>query len=151
MAMAPAHWLIKSEPNTYAWSRLVGDKKTTWDGVRNFAARLNLRAMKKGDLLLFYHSGDGKEVVGVAKVAREAYQDPTTTEDWSVVDVEPAFPLKEPVGLAAIKADKALREMVLLRQGRLSVVPVKPGEFARILELGKTKMGKLKMGKLKLR
>lgn len=133
-----AYWLIKSEPSTYAWSKLVTDKKTTWDGVRNFAARANLRAMKKGDLALFYHSGETKEIVGVAKVLREAYQDPTTKDDWSAVDFAPAFPLKAPVGLAAIKADKALSKMVLVRQGRLSVSGVAEGEFARILELAKT-------------
>jgi predicted RNA-binding protein with PUA-like domain len=138
--MARAHWLIKSEPETYAWATLVADKKTTWDGVRNFQARANLRAMKKGDLALFYHSGEKKEIVGVAKVLREAYQDPTTADDWSAVDFAPAFPLKEPVGLAAIKADKALKDMVLLRQGRLSVVPVKENEFGRVLELARTKL-----------
>ncbi len=138
--MARAYWLIKSEPGVYPWSKLVSDGGTTWDGVRNFQARSNLRAMKKGDLVLYYHSGEGKEVVGVAKVAREAYQDPTTTEDWSVVDVAPAQPLAQPVGLASIKADKALGDMVLVRQGRLSVVPVSAGEFTRILQLGKTKI-----------
>jgi len=137
----PNHWLVKSEPFKYSFERLVADKKTTWDGVRNFEARNNLRAMKRGDLLLFYHSNEGKAVVGVAKVAREAYPDETAEEgDWSVVDVSPVKPLAAPVSLEAIRAEKALAQMQLLRRSRLSVVPVTPEEFAKILELGKTKL-----------
>jgi predicted RNA-binding protein with PUA-like domain len=137
----PKHWLVKSEPFKYSFDRLVEEKKTTWDGVRNFEARNNLRAMKRGDLLLFYHSNEGKAVVGVAKVAREAYPDETAEEgDWSVVDVSPVKPLAAPVSLEAIRAEKALAEMQLLRRSRLSVVPVTPEEFAKILALGRTKL-----------
>ncbi|MHB8416534.1 MAG: EVE domain-containing protein [Myxococcales bacterium] len=133
------HWLLKSEPSVYAFDRLVAEGSTRWDGVRNFAARNHLRAMKAGDLCLFYHSGEGKAVVGVARIRREAYPDPTAKgEDWSAVDVEPVAALAEPVTLAAIKADPALARMVLVRQGRLSVSPVEPAEFARVLALGKT-------------
>jgi predicted RNA-binding protein with PUA-like domain len=135
------HWLVKSEPHKYSFDQLVTDKLTTWDGVRNFEARNNLRAMKRDDLLLFYHSNEGKAVVGVAKVAREAYPDETAEEgDWSVVDVAPVKPLTAPVALDVIKSDKALAKMQLLRRSRLSVVPVTPEEFKRILELGKTKL-----------
>jgi len=137
----PKHWLVKSEPFKYSFARLVEEKKTTWDGVRNFEARNNLRAMKRGDLLLFYHSNEGKAVVGVAKVAREAYPDETAEEgDWSVVDVSPVKPLAAPVSLDAIRAEKALAQMQLLRRSRLSVVPVTPEEFAKILALGRTKL-----------
>jgi predicted RNA-binding protein with PUA-like domain len=137
----PNHWLVKSEPYKYAFEKLVEDGKTTWDGVRNFEARNNLRAMKRGDLLLFYHSNEGKAVVGVAKVAREAYPDPTAKEgDWSVVDVAPVKALKVPVTLDAIRGDKALSKIQLLRKSRLSVVPLTPDEFRRILELGKTEL-----------
>jgi predicted RNA-binding protein with PUA-like domain len=132
-------WLAKSEPFKYSFDALQRDKRTTWDGVRNFEARNNLRAMKKGELVLFYHSNEGKEVVGIAKVAREAYPDPTAPgEDWSVVDLAPVKKLRSPVGLAAIKADKQLANMALLRRSRLSVVPVSQAEFDRILELGET-------------
>jgi predicted RNA-binding protein with PUA-like domain len=137
----PAHFLVKSEPYKYSFEALTKDKKTTWDGVRNFEARNNLRAMKKGDLLLFYHSNEGKAVVGVAKVVRTAYPDPTAKEgDWSVVDVAPVKGLREPVSLDAIRADTKLQNMQLLRRSRLSVVPVTPAEFTRVLELGKTKL-----------
>lgn len=136
-----AHWLVKSEPYKYAFAELQKDKRTTWDGVRNFEARNNLRAMKKGDLLLFYHSNEGKEIVGVAKVLREAYPDPTAEgEDWSVVDIGPVKALAEPVTLAAIKADAKLADMQLLRRSRLSVVPVTPAEFAHVLALSGTKL-----------
>jgi predicted RNA-binding protein with PUA-like domain len=138
--MPTGTWLAKSEPSKYSWSQLVSDKRTTWDGVRSFEARNNLRAMKKGDRVLFYHSNEGKEVVGVAKVVGEAYADPSAPgEDWSVVDLAPLKPLKVPVSLATIKADKKLANMALLRRSRLSVVPVTPAEFERILELGETK------------
>ena len=137
----PNHWLVKSEPFKYAFEKLARDGRTTWDGVRNFEARNNLRAMKKGDLLLFYHSNEGKAVVGVAKVAREAYADATAEEgDWSVVDVAPVKALAAPVELGTIRADKKLANMQLLRRSRLSVVPVTPDEFKRVLELGKTKL-----------
>ncbi|HEV8551130.1 MAG TPA: EVE domain-containing protein [Polyangiaceae bacterium] len=137
----PNHFLVKSEPFKYPFSRLVTDRRTTWDGVRNFEARNHLRAMKTGDLLLFYHSNEGKEIVGIAKVARAAYADPTADEgDWSVVDVAPVKALAEPVTLAAIREDKKLSGMLLLKRSRLSVVPVTPDEFKRVLELGKTKL-----------
>lgn len=137
----PNHWLVKSEPYKYSFEALVKDKQTSWDGVRNFEARNNLRAMRLGDLLLFYHSNEGKAVVGVAKVAREAYPDATAEEgDWSVVDVSPVKALASPVSLDVIRTDKALANMQLLRRSRLSVVPVTPEEFRRILELGKTKL-----------
>jgi predicted RNA-binding protein with PUA-like domain len=139
-------WLIKSEPSVYPWSRLVDDGGTRWDGIRNFLARNNLRAMKQGDLALFYHSGVGKEIVGVARIAREAYPDPTAKkdEDWSAVDVEPAFALRESVTLAAIKATRALADMQLLRQSRLSVCEVTTAEYATILMMSKTTSHKTK-------
>jgi predicted RNA-binding protein with PUA-like domain len=139
--MARSCWLAKSEPSTYAWERLVAEGSTRWDGVRNFQARNNLQAMKKGDAVLFYHSGKGSEVVGIARVTREAYPDPTAREGaWVAVDLEPIKPLRRPVGLAQIKADAKLRGMALVRQSRLSVMPVSPEEFDRILELGETKL-----------
>lgn len=138
--MASSFWLAKSEPFKFPWEQLVRDKRTTWDGVRNFEARNNLRAMKKGDLVLFYHSNEGKEIVGIAKVAKEAYPDPTAGEgDWSVVDLVPHKALAKPVTLAQIKADKKLADMALLRRSRLSVVPVTSAEFAHILALAETK------------
>jgi predicted RNA-binding protein with PUA-like domain len=137
----PRHFLVKSEPFKYAFDALVRDKKTRWDGVRNFEARNNLRAMAVGDLLLYYHSNEGKAVVGVAKVVRTAYPDPTAEDgDWSAVDVAPVMALKVPVTLETIKADPKLADMLLLRRSRLSVVPVTPVEFKRVLELGKTKL-----------
>src|SRR5579871_4796294 len=130
------YWLVKQEPESYSWSDFVKDGKTAWTGVRNFAARNNLRAMKKGDFVFFYHSVTGKEIVGLAKVAREAYQDPTATEgDWSSVDLIPAKPLKQPVGLETIKSDKILKEMKLVKIGRLSVSPVTREQYERIMEL----------------
>ena len=135
------YWLVKSEPEAYSWAQFVKDSKTAWTGVRNFAARLNLRAMKKGDLVCFYHSVSEKQIVGLARVIKEAYSDPTATDgDWSCVDLEPVKPLKHPVTLEVIKADKALKDMKLLKQSRLSVSPLTPGEFARILELAATKV-----------
>lgn len=137
----PAYFLVKSEPDTYSFADLIRDKRTRWDGVRNFEARNNLRAMKAGDLLLFYHSGAGKEVVGVARVVKEAYPDPGAAgEDWSAVDVEPVKGFASPVTLASIKDDASLAEMVLLKRSRLSVVPVSAAQFKRILALGKTKL-----------
>jgi predicted RNA-binding protein with PUA-like domain len=139
--MARCYWLIKSEPYKYAWSELVADGSTFWDGVRNYEARNNLRAMKLGDLCLYYHSNKGKEIVGVARVCAEFYPDPTTEDErWQVVDVEPVVELKEPVTLAAIKAEPTLAEMALVRRGRLSVVPVERLEFQRVLSMGKTKL-----------
>ena len=135
------YWLVKSEPEAYSWAQFVKDSKTAWTGVRNFAARLNLRAMKKGDLVCFYHSVSEKQIVGLARVIKEAYSDPTATDgDWSCVDLEPVKPLKHPVTLEVIKADKALKDMKLLKQSRLSVSPLTPAEFARILELAATKV-----------
>lgn len=135
------HWLVKSEPFVYAWSALVKDGRTSWEGVRNFEARNAMRAMSKGDLLLYYHSNEGKEIVGVAKVVREAYPDTTAEEgDWSMVDVAPVKALASPVGLAAIKAHPKLSKMLLVKRSRISVVPVTPDEFAGVLALGKTKL-----------
>jgi predicted RNA-binding protein with PUA-like domain len=131
-----AYWLAKSEPSTYSWDQLVKDKQTVWDGVRNYAARINLRAMKKGDEVLFYHSNEGTEIVGIAKVAKEAYQDPTTTDEaWVAVDLKPHKKIKNPVTLAQVKADKRLTNMALVRLGRLSVQPVTDEEWKIIMEL----------------
>jgi len=139
--MKTAHWLIKSEPYKYPFAQLVKDKSTTWDGIRSFEARNNLRAMKKGDLALFYHSNEGKEIVGVARVKREAFPDPTAAgEDWSAVDFEAVAPFKQPVTLAAIKADAKLKTMALVKKSRLSVVPVTDVEFKLVLAAGKTKL-----------
>jgi predicted RNA-binding protein with PUA-like domain len=136
-----AHFLAKSEPDVYSWDRLVKEGKTVWDGVRNFEARGNLRAMKKGDLVLFYHSGDGKAVVGIAKVLREAYPDRTAEEgDWVAVDFAPVKPLTTEVTLAAVKADPELATMAIVKKSRLSVSRVTPAEFARVLKLGRTKL-----------
>jgi len=138
-----SHWLIKSEPFKYPWDELVRDKWTYWDGVRNYEARNNLAAMKKGDLALYYHSNEGKEVVGVARVKKESYPDPTTEDErWVVVDFAPVVALNAPVTLATIKADPKLAEMALIRRSRLSVVPVEPSEFKYILKLGKTVLPK---------
>jgi predicted RNA-binding protein with PUA-like domain len=131
------HWLVKSEPFKYSWEKFNKDGRTFWDGVRNYQARNNLRLMKEGDLVLFYHSNDGKEVVGIAKVVKEAYQDPTTQDpNWVVVDLSPVETLKHPVTLETIKADEQLKDVGLVRQGRLSVMGLKREEFDRILELG---------------
>jgi predicted RNA-binding protein with PUA-like domain len=135
--MARGHWLIKSEPSKYAFEQLVKDGRTTWDGVRNFEARNNLRAMKKGDLLLFYHSNEGKAVVGVARTAREAYPDPTTEGDWSAVDVEPVRALSRAVPLDELRRHPVLGKMMIFRRPRLSVVPVTPEEFELVLSLSK--------------
>lgn len=139
MGQTVAFWLIKSEPSAYAWDDLVKDGRTSWDGVRNYQARNNLRAMRKGDLCLYYHSVSEKRIVGVARVVRESYADPTASDgDWSAVDVTPAFALENPVTLAGIKALPDLMEMALLRQSRLSVCPVKQAEYEAILELSET-------------
>ncbi|HSP78518.1 MAG TPA: EVE domain-containing protein [Myxococcaceae bacterium] len=137
----PQYWLIKSEPSVYAYSRLEQDGRTEWTGVRNFEARNNLRAMKPGDLCLYYHSNEGKAVVGVAKVLTAAAPDSTAPgEDWASVDVGPVVPLKEPVTLATIKATAELKDFPLITRGRLSVTPVTAEHFKRILEMGRTKL-----------
>ncbi len=139
--MPRSHWLIKSEPNKYSYDDLVKDGSTYWDGVRNFEARNNLAAMKKGDLVLYYHSVVGKEVVGVARVTADSYPDPTSDADgWLVVEVDPVVAFEQPVTLAQIKADRALSKMALVRRSRLSVVPIEGSEFERILKLGKTRV-----------
>lgn len=139
--MAKGYWLVKSEPSVYPWSRLVQEKRTLWDGVRSFEARNNLRAMKKGDLVLFYHSGEGKEIVGLASVSAEATPEKTSDEgDWSVVELAHKKALEKPVTLAQIKADKALAGFGLVRKSRLSVVPASEAEFRLILGLSGTKL-----------
>jgi predicted RNA-binding protein with PUA-like domain len=131
-------WLVKQEPSAYSWTDFLKDGKTTWTGVRNYTARNNLRAMRKGDQVLFYHSVVGKEVVGIAKVAREAYPDPTATEgDWSAVDLVPEKTLSRPVTLEEIKQQPRLKEMALLRLSRLSVQPVASAEFEEILRMAR--------------
>jgi predicted RNA-binding protein with PUA-like domain len=134
--MARGHWLIKSEPNKYSFEDLTRDGRTTWDGVRNYEARNNLRSMKKGDLCLYYHSNEGKAVVGVARVAREAYPDPTTKEDFSAVDIEPVRALASPVSLDEMRDHRMLGDMAMFRRPRLSVVPVAANEFELVLKLG---------------
>ncbi|MEY4150678.1 MAG: hypothetical protein RL555_1282 [Bacteroidota bacterium] len=131
-----AYWLLKSEPFKYSWEQLEKDKKTFWDGVRNYAARNNLRAMKKGDLAFFYHSNEGLAIVGIVKIVKEAYQDPTTEEEaWVAVDVAPVKKLKQEVTLAQIKANKKLQNIALVKLSRLSVQPVTTEEWNIILEL----------------
>ena len=134
-------WLAKSEPEAYAWSQLVKDGKTAWTGVRNFQARNNLRAMKKGDIVFFYHSITDKQVVGVATVVKEAYPDATAEEgDWSCVDIAPKTALVKPVSLETIKADKLLGNMPLVKQSRLSVTPLTTAQARRLLALAETKL-----------
>lgn len=131
-----AYWLIKSEPFKYSWDQFVADRVTFWDGVRNYAARNNLKAMKKGDLAFFYHSNEGLEIVGIAEVEREFYQDPTTEDTaWVVVDFKPKRKLKKSVTLAQVKATPALEKMALIRLGRLSVQPVLEEEWEIILDM----------------
>jgi predicted RNA-binding protein with PUA-like domain len=135
------YWLVKSEPGAYSWLQLLKDGKTAWTGVRNFAARNHLRGMEKGDFVFFYHSGDEKSAVGLARVEKEFYPDPTAKEgDWSCVDLVPIKALAKPVTLGQIKGDKNLREMPLVRQSRLSVSPLTKGQFERLLALAETKM-----------
>lgn len=135
--MARGYWLVKQEPTKYSFDQLVKDGRTMWDGVRNFQARNNLQAMRAGDRVLFYHSVVGTAVVGIAEVAREAYPDPTTKEDgWVVVDLVPVRALKTPVTLADVKADAALKDIPLVRQSRLSVMPLEKAAFDRIVALG---------------
>jgi len=129
-----AYWLVKSEPSAYSWEQLEKDKQTAWSGVRNYAARLHLKAMKKGDEVFFYHSNEGMDIVGIAKVTKEHYQDPTTEDEaWVAVDLKPYKRLKKPVTLAAIKAEKRLTDMALVRLGRLSVQPVTGKEWLIVL------------------
>ncbi|MBD1393184.1 EVE domain-containing protein [Mucilaginibacter glaciei] len=130
------HWLVKSEPFKYSWEKFNQEGRTFWDGVRNYQARNNLRDMKEGDLVMWYHSNEGKEIVGIARVVKESYQDPTTDDkNWVVVDLVPVESLKRAVTLEEIKADERLKDIGLVRQGRLSVMPVKREEFDRILEM----------------
>ena len=136
-----SYWLVKSEPSAYSWDQFVKDKQTAWTGVRNYAARINLRAMKKGDEVLYYHSNQGVEIVGIAKLIKEAYQDPTTALDaWVAVDIKPIRKLKQAVTLDSIKKDKRLVNMDLVRLGRLSVQTVKPEEWAIIMQMAGEKV-----------
>lgn len=131
-----AYWLVKSEPFKYSWDQLEKDGKTFWDGVRNYQARNNLKAMKKGEKVFFYHSNEGLEIVGIAEVAKASYQDPTTEDpNWVVVDLKPYKRLKNPVTLAVMKEDPRLEALALVRQGRLSVSPVSDEEYTVIMEL----------------
>lgn len=140
MAAKKQFWLVKSEPVKYSWEKFVKDGETVWDGVRNYQARNNLKAMKKDDEVLFYHSNEGLAVVGIAKVSQEAYQDPGTDDErWVVVNLKPARALKTPVTLEEMKKDKKLQNMMLLRQGRLSVSPVTEDEFLTIVDRGSKK------------
>lgn len=136
LAHIMAQWLVKSEPSVYSFDQLIKDRSTVWSGVRNYAARLHLRGMKKGDQVFYYHSNEGTDIVGIAKVTKEAYQDPTTDDDrWVAVDLAPVRRLKNAVSLETIKADKALLDMALVRIGRLSVQPVTDREWKMVLEL----------------
>ena len=134
-----AYWLVKSEPDTYGWDRMVKDKRTHWDGVRNHQAANNMKAMKKGDEAFFYHSGDDKQIVGIVRVAREYHPDPSDeTGKFGMVDVEAVKALKQPVTLAAVKGEPKLAEFALVRQGRLSVVPVTAAQWALLLKMSGT-------------
>ena len=135
------YWLVKSEPDVYSYDNLVAEGRGRWDGVRNYQARNNLRAMTLGDLVLFYHSNIGLEVVGIAKVAKEHYPDPTAEKgDWSCVELEAVKPFKRPVPLSEIKANPALQQLLLVKNGRLSVMPVTSDEFSTLLDLGETQL-----------
>ena len=139
--MAKNFWLVKQEPESYSWATFMKDGGTAWTGVRNFQARNNLRAMRQGELVFYYHSVTEKQVIGIARVGREAYPDPTATEgDWSAVDLVPAKALKKPVPLAAIKSNAVLKEMPMLRQSRISVTPLTEAQYKRLLALGETKI-----------
>jgi len=138
--MARNYWLVKQEPEAYSWTAFARDGKTAWTGVRNFQARNNLRAMKKGDPVLYYHTGDEKQVVGLARVERAGYPDPTATEgDWVAVDLAAVKPLTRPVSLAEVKADKVLKDIPLVRNSRLSVSPLDETQFKRLLKLAETR------------
>lgn len=131
-----AYWLVKSEPSVYSWDQFVKEKQTCWSGVRNYAARLHLRAMKTGDRVFFYHSNEGTDIVGIASVSKESYQDPTTTDDrWIAVDLKPHKKLGKPVTLDIIKKEKSLAHMALVRISRLSVQPVTEGEWKTVMKL----------------
>jgi predicted RNA-binding protein with PUA-like domain len=135
------HWLVKSEPESYSWQDFVKEGRAAWTGVRNFQARNNLRAMRKGDLVFFYHSGSQKQIVGLARVTREAYPDPTADEgDWVGVDLTPVKSVTKPVALATIKADKGVNDILLVRNSRLSVTPLAKVQFERLLALAETKI-----------
>ncbi|GJL78288.1 MAG: ubiquinol-cytochrome c reductase [Nitrospinaceae bacterium] len=135
------YWLVKQEPSKYSWEQFVQDKKTYWDGVRNYQARNNLQSMEKGDLVFFYHSVVGKEIVGIAEVTKPAYQDPTTDDvRWVVVDLKTLMPMKIPVTLEDIKSHPDLQSIALVKQSRLSVLPLTKKEFTLILNMGKTKL-----------
>lgn len=143
--MTTQYWLVKSEPDTYSWDQFVRDGRSDWTGVRNYAARLHLKAMRPGDQVLYYHSNEGKAVVGLAQVSKPAFPDPTSDEPvkttplfdgWVAVELVPVAPLKTPVTLATIKEEPVLRNIALIRQGRLSVMPLTPAEFNRIVKLG---------------
>ncbi len=139
--MAKHYWVVKQEPGAYSWSDFVNEGKTAWTGVRNFQSRNHLRAMKNGDLLFFYHSGEEKRVVGLARVEKPAYPDPIATEgDWSAVDLVAMKPLNQPVSLVTIKADKLLQDIPLVRQSRLSVTPLTQAQFRHLLRLAETKV-----------
>jgi predicted RNA-binding protein with PUA-like domain len=136
--MTTQYWLVKSEPDTYSWDQFVRDGRTDWTGVRSNAARLHLKAMRPGDEVLYYHSNEGKAVVGVARVTKAAFPDTTADEaGWVAVELTAVTPLAKPIGLAQIKADAVLQKMELVRQSRLSVSPVRPAEFKRVLRLGR--------------
>ena len=135
------YWLVKSDPETYGWNELTKDKKTDWTGIRSYAARNHLRSMKKGDIALFYHSGSESAIVGIAKVTREAFQDPTTEEDaWLAVELASVKPFSKPVSLSDVKLKKELKDMILLKISRLSVQPVQESEFKMLLSMGNTKL-----------
>ena len=137
-----AHWLLKSEPSAYSWDQLVKDKKTSWTGVRNPTAQINLKSMKAGDRCFFYHSGEGKEIVGIAEVVKAAYPDPTDKAGKAVtVDIKAVEPVKQPVTLAAIKAEPGLKDIALIRQSRLSVMPIEAAAWKLICKMGGTKPG----------
>ena len=139
--MAKNYWLVKQEPDAYSWDSFAKDGRTAWTGVRSFPARLHLRSMKKGDPVFFYHSGSEKQVVGLARVEREAYPDPTAEEgDWSAADLAPVRKLNQPVSLGVIKTDKILKDMPFVRQSRLSVSSLTEAQFKRLMELGGTKV-----------
>lgn len=136
-----ANWLVKSEPLVYSWDKFVKDKQTFWSGVRNYSARINLRAMQKEDKVLYYHSNEGVEIIGIAKVIKESYQDPTTDDErWVAIDLKPIRKLKKPVTLAQVKADKRLENMALVRLSRLSVQPVTDEEWNVVMELAGEKL-----------
>ena len=135
------YWLIKSEPLKYSWDQFVKDGQTFWDGVRNYQARNNLKAMQKGDLLFWYHSNEGMEIVGIAKLVKEYYQDPTTEDpNWVVVDVKPLKKLKKTVTLTQVKATESLSQMALVRLGRLSVQPVTEDEWNIVMDMAETEL-----------